>query len=67
MQSMLTSMNIENAVITADAMHCQTKTTQLIRQGNGDYVLQVKNNQGNLLKEIEAYFHRAVRDLPQVL
>jgi predicted transposase YbfD/YdcC len=32
MQSMLASMNIENAVITADAMHCQTETTQLVRR-----------------------------------
>jgi len=29
---MLASMNIENAVITADAMHCQTETTQLVRR-----------------------------------
>jgi predicted transposase YbfD/YdcC len=67
MQSMLASMNIENAVITADAMHCQTETSQLIREGKGDYVLQVKNNQGKLLKEIEAYFHIANRDFPKVL
>jgi predicted transposase YbfD/YdcC len=62
MQSMLASMNIENAVITPDAMHCQTETAQLIRKGKGDYVLQVKKNQGNLLKDIEAYFHIAERD-----
>lgn len=67
MQSILASMNIENAVITADAMHCQTETSQLIREGKGDYVLQVKNNQGKLLKEIEAYFHIANRDFPKVL
>jgi len=67
MQSMLRSMNIENAVITADAMHCQTDTSELIRAGKGDYVLQVKSNQGNLLKEIEAYFHIANRDFPNVL
>lgn len=67
MQSMLTSMNIENSVITADAMHYQTKTTDLIRQGKGDYVLQVKKNQGKLLKAIEAYFHMAERDFPKVL
>lgn len=48
---MLASMNIENAVITADAMHCQTETSQLVREGKGDYVLQVKNNQGKLLKD----------------
>jgi predicted transposase YbfD/YdcC len=67
MQSMLASMNIENAVITADAMHCQTETSQLIREGKGHYVLQVKNNQSKLLKEIEAYFHIAERDFPKAL
>ena len=48
MQSMLDTLNIENAVITADAMHCQTETAQLIRKVKGDYVLQVKKNQGKL-------------------
>jgi predicted transposase YbfD/YdcC len=67
LQSMLASMNIENAVITADAMHCQTETTQLVREGKGDYVLQVKKNQGKLLKEIEAHFHIVERDFPQRL
>jgi len=67
MQSMLASMNIENAVITADAMHCQTETAQSIRKGKGDYVLQVKKNQGKLLKEIEAHFYIAERDFPKVL
>ena len=64
---MLASMNITNAVITADAMHCQTETAQLIRGGKGDYVLQVKKNQGKLLKEIEAYFHIAEREFPNAL
>jgi predicted transposase YbfD/YdcC len=67
MQSMLASMNIENSVITADAMHCQTETAQLVREGKGDYVLQVKKNQGKLLKEIEAYFHIVERDFPERL
>jgi predicted transposase YbfD/YdcC len=67
MQSMLASMNIENSVITADTMHCQTETAQLVREGKGDYVLQVKKNQGKLLKEIEAYFHIVERDFPQRL
>lgn len=67
MQSMLTSMDINNAVITADAMHCQTETAALIRQGGGDYVLQVKKNQGNLLNEIKAYFHKGYREIPELL
>jgi predicted transposase YbfD/YdcC len=44
MQSMLKSMNIDNAVITADAMHCQTETAEVVRDKNANYVLQVKNN-----------------------
>ncbi len=67
MQSMLASMDIKNAVITADAMHCQTDTAELIRKGKGDYVLQVKKNQSNLYKEIAAYFHKVSRDSPEVL
>jgi predicted transposase YbfD/YdcC len=67
MQSMLASMNIKNAVVTADAMHCQTETAELIRQGKGDYVLQVKKNQGSLYKEIKAYFHKTYRDSPKLL
>ncbi|CAG19282.1 ISAs1 family transposase [Photobacterium profundum] len=67
MQSMLDSMNIDDAVITADAMHCQTETASTIREGNADYVLQVKSNQGNLCKEIAAYFHKAHRDTPDLI
>lgn len=67
MQSMLTNMNIENAVITADAMHCQTETTSIVRDGGADYSFQVKKNQGNLFKEIEAYFHKVRRDTPSLL
>jgi predicted transposase YbfD/YdcC len=67
MQSMLANMDIKKAIITADAMHCQTETTALIRKGKGDYVLQVKKNQGNLYKEIAAYFHKSYRDTPELL
>ncbi len=46
-------------------MHCQTETAREISQGKGDYLLQVKNNQGSLYKEINAYFHKMYRDLPR--
>ena len=67
MQAMIASMDIKNAVITADAMHCQTETASMIRKGDGDYVLQVKKNQSNLYHEIEAYFHKHYRDSPELL
>ena len=67
MQSMLIAMDIEGAVISADAMHCQTETTALIREGKADYSFQVKKNQGNLFREIEAYFHKTYRDNPGLI
>ncbi len=67
MQSMLKKMDVENAVITADAMPCQKETTALIREGKGDYVLQVKKNQGKLLAEIKAYFHKCYRETPELV
>jgi len=66
MQSMLSTLDIKGAVISADAMHCQTETAKVIRANNADYSLQVKNNQGNLLKEIKAYFHKTYRDKPNL-
>lgn len=67
MQSMLSAMDVEGAVISADAMHCQTKTAEIIRENDADYSLQVKKNQGNLFKEIQAYFHKVNRDTPNLL
>jgi len=67
MQSMLASMDIKGAVITADAMHCQTKTADAVIEGGGHYVLQVKENQKKLLNEIKAFFHKTNRDEPELL
>ena len=45
----------------------QTETAAAIRKGHGDYVLQVKKNQGKLLKEIEVFFHKTYRESPKRL
>lgn len=67
MQSMLKEMDIKGSIVTADAMHCQTQTARMIKEGGGDYVLQVKGNQGNLSKEIAAFFHKTRRDDPDLI
>ncbi|MFQ3197995.1 MAG: putative transposase YbfD/YdcC [Paraglaciecola sp.] len=48
-------------------MHCQTHTTEIVRAEGADYMLQVKDNQRNLCKEISAFFHKTYRDSPQIL
>ena len=49
-------MDLDGAVITADAMHTQTGTAQWIRDQGGFYVLTVKSNQKTL--------HRTLKALP---
>jgi predicted transposase YbfD/YdcC len=67
MQAMLRQLSVKGAIITADAMHCQTMTAEVIRAEGGDYMLQVKDNQRNLYKEIIAFFHKAYREAPREL
>jgi predicted transposase YbfD/YdcC len=65
MQAMLQHLSVIGAIITADAMHCQTKTAEVIRAEGADYMLQVKDNQRHLHKEIAVFFHKTYRHSPQ--
>jgi len=65
MQKMLEAMEIKGNVITADAMHCQTKTAEMIQEKGGEYILQIKGNQSKLLNEVKAYFHKVEREQPE--
>lgn len=51
-QDFLRGIYLKHAVITADALHCQKKTADIISKKGGIYVLTVKDNQPLLLKEI---------------
>jgi predicted transposase YbfD/YdcC len=66
-QAMLQRLSVKGAIITADAMHFQTKTAEIIRAEGADYMRQVKDNQRNLHKEISAFFYKTYRDAPQAL
>ena len=49
-------LDIENCIITIDAMGCQTDIVEKIIEKKADYVLAVKGNQPKLLEEIEDEF-----------
>ena len=49
-------LDIKGAVLTMDAMHCQKETAELIINNGGDYVLQLKANQGNFYEDVYAMF-----------
>jgi len=59
---LLKLLDLDGAVVTADAMHCQKKTARVIRQGKGDYLLQVKDNQPSLHENIELLFDQGLTD-----
>ncbi len=42
---MLDCIPVKGAIISADAMHCQTATVTKIREKDADYVLQVIRNE----------------------
>lgn len=49
-------LDLNGALVTIDAMACQTKIAKAIVDKGGDYLLAVKNNQGKLRKSIESLF-----------
>lgn len=53
---LLSRLDIAGAVITIDAMGCQKKIAEQIRQQGGDYVFSLKGNQGNLHDDVKIFF-----------
>ena len=47
-------LDIRGVTITADALHCQRKTCELIVQEHGEYCLQLKANQKEILEDTRA-------------
>jgi predicted transposase YbfD/YdcC len=53
---LLEILDISGALVTIDAMGCQTEIARKILAGGGDYVLAVKGNQPTLHQGLVAYF-----------
>ena len=52
-QELIDMLDLQGAVVTADAMHCQTETAEKIVGKKADYVLMVKGNQETLHQELQ--------------
>lgn len=61
---LLDSLNIENSIITADAMSAQKAIVKKIRDGGADYVIGLKGNQPALLENVSLYFQHFSEELP---
>jgi predicted transposase YbfD/YdcC len=53
---LLKMLDINDSIVTIDAMGTQKKIASDIIEGGGDYILPVKGNQSSLEKEISTYF-----------
>jgi predicted transposase YbfD/YdcC len=59
---LLKLLDVQDAVITIDAAGCQKKIAAAIVEQGGDYLLQVKGNQGGLHDETVMLFDQCLRD-----
>ena len=53
---LLRVVDVSNCIVTIDAMGCQKDIAQTIRDEKADYILSVKDNQGNLYHDIQDWF-----------
>ena len=56
---LLKVLDLRGATVTIDAIGCQTKIAETIIEGQGNYVLSVKENQPTLHQDIETTFAEA--------
>jgi predicted transposase YbfD/YdcC len=56
---LLELLDVHGALVSIDAMGCQKGIAQQIRDGGGDYLLALKDNQPTLHAEVEACFDHA--------
>lgn len=58
--ALLELLDVEGAVVSLDAMHCQKDTAQAIREAGADYLLTVKDNQKTLHEDVKLFFDDAI-------
>lgn len=65
---LLEMLTLQDVVVTIDAMGCQSDIAEQIIEGEGDYILALKGNQGQLhedVAEMFAYFEKiGFKDVP---
>lgn len=59
---LLAMLDIENSIITLDAMGCQKEIAKQIVEQKADYILALKGNHSGLQGELEAWWHKCQRE-----
>ncbi|MET3791749.1 putative transposase YbfD/YdcC [Aquamicrobium terrae] len=55
-RALLNCLDLTGQLVTADALHCQNDTAQLILDRGGDYLLRLKSNRPALHRMVKEYF-----------
>ena len=56
LEALLGLVDLNGAVVTADALHCQTRTARKVREAGADYVFGLKGNQAALAQDVADLF-----------
>ena len=59
---LLTMLDIENSIITLDAMGCQQDIAKQIIKQKADYILALKGNHSGMQGELAAWWHKSERE-----
>ena len=59
---LLTMLDIENSIITLDAMGCQQEIAKQIIKQKAVYILALKGNHSGMQSELEAWWHKNERE-----
>ena len=62
--ALLELIDVENTIVTADAMSWQTKIAEKITEKKADYVIGLKGNQPQLLEDARLYFDAFSKEIP---
>lgn len=55
-KTLLDTLSLKDCIVTIDAIGCQTEIAEKIVAREGDYLLAVKENQGNLFEVVHEFF-----------
>ena len=55
-RELIALLDVEGAVVVADALHCNPKSAKAVAEAKADYLFVVKDNQETLKDDIELYF-----------
>lgn len=59
---LLELLDLDGAVVTTDAMGCQKEIAKSVVESNGDYILQLKGNQGDFYQNAVSLFDECINN-----